>query len=303
MISIEQLTGIRAFVETARAGSFTLASERLALSRSAVGKAVARLEAQLDTRLLHRTTRQVTLTDDGKRFLQHCTHALIELEKGETALKERHGAVAGPLRVEVPLLFGRQWIAPVLLELAREHPALQLDMTFSNRLNALNAGQIDLAVRIGALPDSPNLVARPLGVQDTLICAAPLYLKTHGTPATPQALLTHACLAEGADARSSGWTLSLDGELRAYPLQVRLVLRDAMALKDAALAGFGLARLPRWLVADSLQAGHLVEVLAHARAPGLPIHILRTPTPYPLLRQRVAIDRLLARFLPNPPWQ
>lgn len=303
MISIDQLTGIRAFVETAQAGSFTLASERLALSRSAVSKAVARLEAQLGVRLLHRSTRRLALTEDGRAFHRHCLRALATLAQGESELRQKQGAVAGTLRIEVPVLFGRQWIAPALLELAREHPALHLDVAFLNRFGDMASGQVDLAVRIGALPDSSHLVARPLGVQRTVVCAAPAYLAARGRPTDPATLAAHDCLVEGRD---STWLLAdAQGELQAFALGVRLTLRDAMALRDAAAAGFGLARLPRWLVAAQLADGTLEEVLPQqaSTASALPIHVIWPHQGALAARQRVVVDHLLARFVPVAPWE
>ncbi|CAJ0686231.1 HTH-type transcriptional regulator DmlR [Ralstonia mannitolilytica] len=162
----------------AEAGSSTLVAERKHLTRSAIGKVIAKLEARLGTRLLHRATRTQTLTEAGQAYYDRCVRALAELEAAEAELESGHGEPRGRLRVSVPLAFGHHCVAPILFRLASQHLELQIDISFTDRTVDLVEEHIDLAVRIGELRDSTTLVARRLGVQDLRIGAAPSYLQT-----------------------------------------------------------------------------------------------------------------------------
>ena len=192
MISNERFAGIRAFVQAVEAGSFSRAAQQLGMSPSSVGKAVARLEQRLDVRLFHRTTRSLSLTDEGLAFHDSCVRALAELEQAESTLAERRIQPAGRLRIAVPVLLGRDWVMPLLLQLAADYPALEIEARFSNQPVDFAEQGCDLAVRIGLLDDSASLAARQLGVQKLVVCAAPAYLARHGAPVTPQALNGHA---------------------------------------------------------------------------------------------------------------
>jgi DNA-binding transcriptional LysR family regulator len=303
MFSVSRFEGIIAFVETAEAGSFTAAAERLGLTRSAVGKSIARLEARLGTRLFHRTTRSLGLTDEGVRFRESCLLALAELDGAEASLAERSGEPAGLLRIEIPVLFGRQWILPLLLELSSKHPRLELDIGFSNRMADLTAEGIDLGVRIAALDDASGLIARRLGTQTTQLCAAPAYLERAGRPQTIDDLAQHACISERRRGGQSGWRLTdRTGKTRSVAVSSRLALDRSDAVADAVLAGHGIGCLPSWLVAQALRAGTLELVLPEMSSDALPIHAL-WPAQRPLpLKLRVVIDALVQRFLPVDPW-
>lgn len=311
--SAEHFGHIRAFVATAQAGSFTAAAEQLGLSRSAVGKAVARLEQGLGARLLQRTTRSLALTDEGRDYLQRCTRALDELAAAEAALAARRGLPTGLVRIGLPRLFGRQWVLPELLALQQRHPGLRLQLVFSSRRADLLDEGLDLAVRIGALPDHAELVARPLGLQQTVLCAAPAFLAAqaaqaaqtphsgHGTPATPADLAGWPGIASGPGPLR--WTLrDGSGRTQAVALASRLQLNDTGAVHDAALAGAGLALLPRWLVAQALRSGALVAVLPGWAGPALPIHLLWPHGGSLPLRVRAVVDALAAAFQPAAPW-
>lgn len=304
MFSTSRFEGIVAFVETAEAGSFTAAAERLGLTRSAVGKSIARLEARLGTRLFHRTTRNLSLTDEGMRFRESCLLALAELDGAEASLAERTGEPAGLLKIEIPVLFGRQWILPLLLELSSRHPRLELDIGFSNRMADLTAEGIDLGIRIGALDDASGLIARRLGTQTTLLCAAPAYLASAGRPQTIDELAQHACISERKRGGQSRWRLTdSGGKVRSFGVSSRLALDRSDAIADAVLAGHGIGCLPAWLVAPALRAGTLETVLPDVASDALPIHAL-WPMQHPLpLKLRVVIDALVERFLPVAPWE
>ena len=188
----DRLNGIEAFVQAAEAGSFALAAERLRLTRSAVGKSIARLEARLGVRLFHRTTRQQSLTDDGQAYYDRCVRALAELQAAEAELDSGRREPQGRLRVTAPLVFGRHCVAPVLRELAGRYPQLEVDISFSDRVVDLIDEGYDLGIRVGDLPDSSSLAARRLGLQTMGIGASPAYIAAHGRPVTAQEMQAHA---------------------------------------------------------------------------------------------------------------
>lgn len=173
----DTLKDIPVFVAAVEAGSFAQAAVRLHLSRSAVGKSIARLEERLGVRLFQRTTRSQRLTDNGALFYERCLRALEEIRSAESLLETGKHQINGRLRVAMPVLFGRQCVAPLLIELAQEHPGLELEMSFSDRVVDLVEEGFDMAVRNGTLQDSSVLVARKLGEHRMVLCASPDYLQ------------------------------------------------------------------------------------------------------------------------------
>jgi DNA-binding transcriptional LysR family regulator len=292
MISNERFAGIRAFVQAVEAGSFSRAAQQLGLSPSSVGKAVARLEQRLDVRLFHRTTRRLSLTDEGLAFHDSCVRALAELEQAENALAERRSRPAGRLRIAVPVLLGRDWVMPLLLQLAGEYPALEIEARFSNQPVDFAEQGCDLAVRIGLLDDSASLAARQLGVQKLVVCAAPAYLARHGAPATPLALNGHACIGMLRDEQLEAWQLRDASGNISVRISARLRLGHLEAVAQAALAGHGLAQLPRWLVEKELASGQLQAVLEAFAGPGLPLYAAWPASRAMTARLRLVIDTL-----------
>jgi len=292
MISNERFAGIRAFVQAVEAGSFSRAAQQLGMSPSSVGKAVARLEQRLDVRLFHRTTRSLSLTDEGLAFHDSCVRALAELEQAESTLAERRIQPAGRLRIAVPVLLGRDWVMPLLLQLAADYPALDIEARFSNQPVDFAEQGCDLAVRIGLLDDSASLAARQLGLQKLVVCAAPAYLARHGAPVTPQALNGHACIGMLRDEQLEAWQLRDASGNISVNISARLRLGHLEAVRQAALAGHGLAQLPRWLVEKELASGQLQAVLEAFAGPGLPLYAAWPASRAMTARLRLVIDTL-----------
>lgn len=201
----ERLRGVAEFVDVVESGSFAAAALRLGMTRSAVAKIVARLELRLGARLLQRTTRQLGLTDEGFVYYEQCRRLLAELGETEAALDAGRREPAGRVRISVPVLFGRQCVAPVVRRLVERHPRLEIDMSFSDRVADLVNDGFDLAVRIGELADTSALVGRKLGVQRMGICASPDYLARHGRPSgSRHSRRTSASRIRAADSRHRG---------------------------------------------------------------------------------------------------
>jgi DNA-binding transcriptional LysR family regulator len=295
----DRLTGIDTFVGAVDAGSFALAAERLGLTRSAVGKTIARLERRLGTRLFHRTTRQQSLTEDGQAYYERCVRALAELDAAEAALASGRREPRGRLRVSAPLLFGRHCVAPVLMALGREYPKLQVEMSFSDRVVDLVEEGFDLAVRIGPLRDSATLAARRLGSQAVGICASPAYLAEHGTPASVADFASHTAIVYGANGQAPQWRLrDADGQVREPSIGVGLRFDDVQVIADAAVAGHGLAWLPCWLMAPHLRTGALKLVMDSRQTVASDVYAVWPQTRWLPSKTRVAIDALVERVPP-----
>ncbi|CDL34539.1 Transcriptional regulator [Enterobacter hormaechei] len=293
----DTLKDIPVFVASVEAGSFAQAAVRLHLSRSAVGKSIARLEERLGVRLFHRTTRSQRLTDNGALFYERCLRALEEIRGAESQLETGKHQVSGRLRVAMPVLFGRQCIAPLLIELAQEHPGLELEMSFSDRIVDLVEEGFDMAVRNGTLADSAVLVARRLGVHRMVLCAAPDYLIKNGQPQSVDDLRQYTAINYTRAGRVLPWQLmDYDGTSRTFIPRSSLNMDDLQAICDAALAGHGIAWLPCWMVIKEIHQGNLVPLFKQAPDVRFDVHAVWQQTPHLPLRVRIAIDMLVKRF-------
>ncbi|WP_300649584.1 LysR family transcriptional regulator [Hydrogenophaga sp.] len=277
MHSAERLKGIDVFVATVAAGNFTAAADRLNLTGSAVGKAIARLEARLGTRLFERTTRRLQLTDAGAAFHRICVRVLEELESAERVLAADAAEPSGRLRVDLPATFGRRQVMALLLALVNKHPKLQTHVSFTDRFVDVVDEGIDLAVRIGGVDTWPtNVGHRFLGKERLIFCASPGYLQQHGTPQTLPDLWRHDTVTYGrADGTASPWLIVSDqGPTERRGIESRVVVGHGEAQLDAVLAGLGVAQLATWLAEEALRAGRLVPILPSLDVDGLPLHIV-----------------------------
>lgn len=299
----DQLDGVFVFVETVRAGSFAGAAERLSVTRSAVGKAISRLEERLRVRLFHRSTRSLTLTEDGRIYFESCQRALEELGAAESLLESGRKEVTGRLRVTMPALFGRFCVAPILLEWAAAHPGLELELNLSDRPVDLIADGYDLAIRNGTLKPDGALRARRLLVQRKVLCASPEYLRLRGAPKEMADLETHDVLLY----RRSDYVhpIQFEGE-RGQAIEMtpkgRFRIDDLSVIADAAIAGLGLAWVPSWLVRDQLASGQLVAVMTDRVSLPMETHAVWAADQAMPLRMRLAIDTLveaLPRAVPS----
>ncbi|WP_028100411.1 LysR family transcriptional regulator [Pseudoduganella violaceinigra] len=290
----ERLNGINVFVQAVEAGSFSAAATRLHQTRSAVAKAIARLEERLGVRLFHRTTRSQNLTEAGQSYYERCVRALAELDEGEACIGSGRSEPTGRLRISVPVLFGRQFVAPLMMELAQRYPRLTIDISFNDRVVDLVDEGFDLGLRVGPLPDSSSLAARHLGQQRMLICAAPSYLREQGAPQDLQDVARHAGVLYSRGRVIKAWTVALpDGRTRDLLPQQRMLLDDLQAIADAAARGMGLAWLPCWLVAPYVNRGELQVLFDCGEMEASRMHLVWPHTPYMSAKLRVAIDTLL----------
>lgn len=293
----DKLDGITTFVQVVEAGGFAPAAEQLGLTRSAVGKAIARLEARLGVRLLQRNTRSQMLTAEGQAYYERCVRALTELDAAEADLEHGLMAPSGRLRVSVPEAFGHLCVAPILLELTRRHPQLDIDLSFSDRYVDLIEEGFDIAVRIGPLQDSSTLAARHLGTQHISIGASPDYLSQHGTPGSLEELDGHTAIVQSRTGVPAPWSAQANsGHPRRLAIRSQISMDDVQAIAAAAVKGYGLAWLPCWLLSRYVQSSELVPVLESYRAGSQEIHAVWPQVRHLRCKTRVAIDALVAHI-------
>jgi len=283
-VDIEEL---RTFVEVADAGSVTAAALRLGVSKSIVSRRLARLEADLGIQLLARTTRGAGLTEAGITFREHAAKVCAEIDNArETILPA--GKLRGNLRIAAPLTFGPTHFAPVVAELARLNPELQVRASYTDRFVDLIAEGFDCAIRIGHLVDS-NLLARKVGYTPAVYVATPEYIERHGAPETPVEFETHDVVMQGTET----W-LALDGDkLITLRPKGRFKADNAVALVAAALAGIGLAGIPKELIIEHLKSGALVPVMKQYPPPSLGIYVVRPAGHHPARKVRVLTEMMV----------
>lgn len=294
MVTAESLSGIATFVAVARSASFTEAGELLGISKSAVGKAVARIEERLGVKLFHRTTRRLSLTADGEAYYAVCAAALDQIGEAESNLGTRLTEPAGRLRVDMPAAFGRRVVLPVLLDIAERYPALQLTLTFTDRVIDLVEEGVDLAIRFGPLEDSSDLVARKLTSHRWVICATPAYLERFGTPRTLEAVASHRCVVGHRRGQSLSWYANDQGNALRFMPPATYQIGDADAMVDATLAGFGLCQMPEALFRRHIESGRLVTVLDDCTQRRIDVHAVWPRAVHLRPKVRHVVDSLLA---------
>ena len=257
--------------------TISAAAAALGTSKATVSKAVARLEARLGAALFHRTSRRLALTEAGRDLAERARAILLEGVAAEEAARDAAVAPAGPIRVAAPQSFGMHHVAPVLADFLRAHPGVTIDLRLSDARVDIVAEGIDVALRIGTLPDS-SLRARRVAAVPTRTVAAPAYLAAAGTPASPADLAHHACLTYTNLARPDLWRFH-DATGREAVVQVSgpLATDSGDAMLPALCAGLGIARLPDFFVADDLAAGRLVSILDDWNAGPIALHIVTPP--------------------------
>lgn len=284
---------LMAFTETAKRGTFAAAAQALGTSPSTVAKAVARLEANLGLRLFHRTTRRVTLTPDGELLLERCLKVVEDMDAIHIEASGARSVPCGTLRVDLPIVYGRKLIVPLLATMAVEHHALKLDVRLSDAYVDLVRDGVDLAVRIGVLQDS-NLVARQFGSQDWILCASPRYIARCGAPDSIQALGNHESVlfrmpSTGLD---QSWKFRVGRRDIAIRPQSRCRFSDGESMADVATMGLGIVQLPDYMVYEQIAAGKLVELLPEFRPRSTPIHAVIPANRLVPARVRAVLDVL-----------
>lgn len=296
---LDRLTSMAVFVRAVEAGSFAAAAAALDISAPMVGKHVRFLEDRLGMRLLNRTTRRQSLTEFGRAYYERCRQVLAEAEAADALAADQLSQPSGRLRVTAPVLFGRRCVAPILLDLVRRFPALDLDLSFNDRIVDLAEDGFDLAIRTGDLDMRAGVMARRVARQNMVVVAAPAYLAERGRPERIEDIAAHDAIIYSRSGRVPPWLFpraEAGPPVEITPSRPRLRFDDMDAIADAASAGMGLAWLPCWLVRERIAAGALTALW-----PGQPgflydSHALWLQTPRLPLRLRMAIDALAAQL-------
>jgi DNA-binding transcriptional LysR family regulator len=272
---VDRIDLFRTFARVVECASFTRAADSLGLPRSTVSAAVSELEERVGARLLHRTTRKVSPTQDGVAFYERCLRLIADMEETEGLFREASAGTSGKLRVDVPGRIGRLVIAPALPDFLEAHPQLDIELRLTDRAVDLVEESVDCVLRVGPLSDS-GLVARKIGDLRLINVASPAYLETHGAPTHPAELSAHIAVnySSPSTGRVEAWEWLDDGEVRTTAVRGRVTVNSAEAYIACCLAGLGLIQIPAYDVKQHLTSGELIEVMPGHRAAPMPMSLL-----------------------------
>ena len=301
------VSSLSVFVEVARLGSFSSAARQLQVSPSYVSRHIAALEDEMGARLFHRTTRRVVLTEAGQAYYEHVAPLLEDLQHAAQRARDAHGSVRGLLRVSTPTSFAHEHVVPWIAELKDLHPDLRIELVLSPRMADLVEERIDVAIRLGRLQPS-SLIASKLCEMPRVVVASPGYLAASGHPERPEDLAQHACLAFPFEGFAPEWSLrDATGREARVALTPHVTVPEGLVLRSLALQGSGLALLPRWLVAQQLREGALVDVFpgheATATAHDAALWLVYPTRDYLPMKARAFLDYVKGQFRDGPPWE
>lgn len=279
---MNQLEAMAILVAVVDAGSLSAASRELGLPLATVSRKIGALETHLHTRLLHRTTRQLSLTEAGASYVAACRKILEEVGEAERAAMGEYMQPRGELTVTAPVVFGRLHVVPVVAEFLAQYPEIGINLVLTDRVVHLMEEPVDAAIRIGDLPDS-SFMATGVGTVRRVVCGSPAYLKAHGTPSVPADLNGHECVSFEVLESKRAWVFGAGKAEVSVPVPSRLAVNTAEAAIDAAMLGVGLVRVLSYQVAGPLAEGRLHVVLESYEAASLPIHLVhKGQAPLPL---------------------
>ena len=299
---MDKLEALKSFVQVVESAGFAAAGRQLGLSRSVVNKHVQRLEDELGAQLLRRSTRSVTLTSTGEGFYQRALSLLADYEDAVSVVRELQDEPTGDLRINAPMSFGTLHLSTLVADFCAENPHLRVELVLNDRfVDPLEEG-FDVTLRIGEVPVSTSLVVEEIAPSNVVLCASPGYLQRFGEPATLQDLKQHRCLHYGYQASGSNWRLQVAGGIQSVPINCVMWSNNGQVLRDAAIAGNGIALLPTFIVGDALQNAQLRTLLVDT--PPVPTSLLAL---YPRHRHlstkvRLFVQALSARFNEQPYW-
>jgi len=292
---LDRLKSMAVFVCAVDSRSFSVAAETFGMSATMVGKHVRFLEDRVGAKLLNRTTRQQSLTEVGRIYYERCKQLLADAEAADACADDLRASPRGLLKVQAPVSFGSQRLAPALVSYLRQHPQVDVDLTLVDRVVHLVEEGFEAAIQIGPLADS-RLIARPLRRYEMWLCASPAYLSKAGTPCEAQELAGHNCLGFAYWRKKNAWRLRKGSLLESVPVKGNFTVNNGQALRAAAIEGLGVIMQPEVLLADDVASGRLVRILADYDPPSRPMHLVylkdRRPTP----KLRSFIDFVVAKF-------
>jgi len=268
---MEAFGAIQVFVAVVENSGFSAAARTLGISKSAVSKRINQLEAHLGVRLLHRTTRKLSLTEAGERYFEHAAQALTAAGQAEDAVTELQGEPQGNLKISSPMSFGRLHVAPLIPKLLQRYPKLQIDLVMDDRKVDLVAGGFDVAIRAGNLPAS-TLIARKLAPVRQVLCASPDYIDRYDRPGTPAELSGHNCVLYSYSSDAGEWTLIGESGPETVTVSGSYQVNNSEALLEALREGIGIGRLPTFVAGPDLKTGRLVKLFESYRLPDFTLY-------------------------------
>ncbi len=292
---MDRLDAMSVLVAAVEAGSLSAAARRLGKPLTTVSRRIAELEAHLGTRLLKRSSRQFALTEAGQSYVAACRRILEQVGEAERVAAGEYRAPQGELTITAPIVFGRLHVLPVVIAFLEAHPAITVRLVLADRVINLLEEPVDVAVRIGALPDS-SLAATRVGAIRRVTCASPAYLARHGRPDHPEGLGGHGVITFGGLMAPDRWVFGPERAPVTVRVQSRLVVSTAEAAIDAAMAGLGVTRVLSYQVAEALRSGALVLVLEDYEPVPWPVHLVFQGTPPVPLKLRTFLDRAVPRL-------
>jgi DNA-binding transcriptional LysR family regulator len=299
---VDRLRNLEVFKATAERLNFAAAARDLKLTRAMVSKHIGDLEARLGVRLFHRTTRRVSLTEAGRALAARASAAIDAVNETEDAVRDLQTVLKGRLRVNAPVTFGSQHLAPLIARFLGDNPGVEIDLTLNDRAVDLVEEGYDIVIRIGVPADS-SLIARRLAPARLMIVGSPEYLRRNGMPKVPADLKRHNCLGYAYWSLRDEWQLtSTYGKLERVKVSGSLIANNGDALRVAAIEGVGLIQQPTFSICDDLSAGRLVQVLPDHTIRELTVHALYAPGAAPNAKVRAFIDALAGAWAGEPPW-
>jgi DNA-binding transcriptional LysR family regulator len=286
---MDRLEAMSVFAMAVEAGSLSAAGRKLGMPLATVSRKVSELESHIKSRLLVRSTRKLSLTDAGQSYLAACKRILEQVDEAERIASGEYHAPKGELIITAPIVFGRLLVLPVTAAFLKAHPDINVRLVLGDRILNLQEDHIDVAVRVGELPDS-NLVATRVGLIRHVVCASPEYLAEYGAPRNPNDLANHDCITFSGLMSSNSWTFKKSRSEVSVPIYSRLVVNTAEAAVDAAIAGVGLTRVFSYQVEHAIRAGALAIVLKKFEPAPVPVSLVYTGQRLLPLKQRAFLD-------------
>jgi DNA-binding transcriptional LysR family regulator len=290
---MDLFASMRMYVAVVDGGSFAAAADKLEISRAMVSKQIQKLEEHLGTRLMNRTTRRLSLTETGRAFYERSTQIMADVAEAEQIAGQMTRMPQGVLRVTIPLSYGQHRLGAIIGDYTQAYPQVQLDISLSDRKVDLVDEGFDLAIRIGAMPQS-DLIARKLGGVRSIVCAAPAYLARHGAPQTPADLAQHACLGYTLTGTGADWRLEGPAGLAIVPISGPIRADNGDIIRLAALGGAGIVFQPHFIVGDDIAAGRLVRVLPQWQSAELGVYAVYPSRKHLSAKVRTFVDFLVA---------
>lgn len=289
---MQDISSIPVFVSVVEYGSFSSAAEKLNITKSAVSKRISGLEAQLGVKLLHRSTRQLSLTEAGERYFEHAILALRSAQDAEHAATELQKNPRGTLKMSSPMSFGRLHVAPLIPLFLKKYPQISIHLDMSDRQSDIIEEGFDIALRGGELFDS-SLIARKLTPLHSVVCASKEYLMQHGIPETPQQLTSHNCILYTYQARVNEWTFLKDNKEETVRISGTYEVNNSEALLESLLHGIGIGRLPTFVAGQEISKGNLIPVLTDYKVPHKTLYAVFPERQYMPKKVRVFIEFLV----------